>query len=90
MTTRPALTPSELRVLNALPLHATTASIAAAFHVSPNTIKSQLKALYRKLECSSREGAIKTASQLRIIADDDVYGGDRAETFDRARVRVNG
>ena len=70
MEPRPTLTPSELRVLSALPIHTTTAAIAAAFHVSPNTIKSQLKALYRKLECTSREGAIKSASRMRIIADD--------------------
>lgn len=70
MEPRPTLTPSELRVLSALPIHSTTAAIAAAFHVSPNTIKSQLKALYRKLECTSREDAIKSASRMRIIADD--------------------
>ncbi|WP_157001844.1 response regulator transcription factor [Agromyces laixinhei] len=71
MKTRPILTPSELRVLNALPIHSTTAAIATAFHVSPNTIKSQLKALYRKLECSTRDAAIKIASRDRLFVNDD-------------------
>lgn len=64
----PALTPGELRVLNALPLHPTTAAIAASFHVSPNTVKSQLKSIYRKLGCSTREEALKVAIRHRLIA----------------------
>ncbi|KRA24865.1 hypothetical protein ASD65_10840 [Microbacterium sp. Root61] len=64
---RPVLTSSELRVLNALPLHVTTAEIASQFHVSPNTVKSQLKSLYRKLGCTTREDAIKIASRLHLF-----------------------
>lgn len=67
---RPVLTAGEARVLAALPHHRTTADIAAAFHVSPNTIKSQLKSLYRKLDCSTREDAIKTAYRLHLIQGD--------------------
>lgn len=66
---RPVLTHSETRVLNAIPLHPTTAAIAASLHVSPNTIKSQLKSLYRKLGCSSRTEAITIGARLRLIAD---------------------
>jgi DNA-binding CsgD family transcriptional regulator len=72
MHTRPVLTRGELRVLTALPLHQTTAEIATAFHVSPNTIKSQLKALYRKLECSTRDEAIRAAVRHHLIST----GGD--------------
>lgn len=64
---RPNLTHSELRVLNALPVYETTAAIASRFHVSPNTIKSQLKAIYRKLECSTREEAVMIASRFHLI-----------------------
>lgn len=64
----PALTAAELRVLGALSAHTTTAELAAEFHVSPNTIKSQLKSLYRKLDCSSREEAITTASHFHLIS----------------------
>ena len=65
---RPALTGSEARVLGALPVHTTTAELAAAFHVSPNTIKTQLKSLYRKLGCTNRNDAIKVAIRLHLIA----------------------
>lgn len=65
---RPVLTGGELRVLAALTRHGTTAAVASALHVSPNTIKSQLKSLYRKLGCSRREDAIKIASRLHLLA----------------------
>ncbi|GAA1918785.1 hypothetical protein GCM10009775_09170 [Microbacterium aoyamense] len=67
---RPSLTGSEARVLGALPKHPTTAELAAAFHVSPNTIKTQLKSLYRKLGCTNRDDAIKVAARLHLIALD--------------------
>lgn len=63
---RPVLTSGELRVLRALPTHRTTAEIAATFHVSPNTIKSQLKSLYRKLGCSTRDEAIAQAARFHF------------------------
>jgi ATP/maltotriose-dependent transcriptional regulator MalT len=69
MRSRPMLTSGEQRVLNALPSHGTTAEMASAFHVSPNTVKSQLKSLYRKLGCSTREDAIKIASRLHLLVD---------------------
>ncbi|QIK64478.1 helix-turn-helix transcriptional regulator [Leucobacter viscericola] len=71
MRSQPVLTNSERRVLNALLVHSTTASIAAAFHVSPNTVKTQLKSLYRKLDCSTREEAIKAATRLHLIDVED-------------------
>ncbi|SIO29351.1 helix-turn-helix transcriptional regulator [Agromyces cerinus] len=81
MKMRPILTPSELRVLSALPTQPTTAAIASAFHVSPNTIKSQLKALYRKLGCSTRHEAIKIATRHRLL----VHDGE-VDTIDRLAV----
>ncbi len=63
---RPALTNGERRVLAALSDHRTIAEIATAFHVSPNTIKSQLKSVYRKLRCTSREEAIEIAARFRV------------------------
>lgn len=67
---RPALTNGETRVLRALPLHPTTASLASAFQVSPNTIKSQLKSLYRKLGATNRDDAVTVAFRLHLIAPD--------------------
>lgn len=66
---RSALTESERRVLNALPEYVTIADVAAALHVSPNTIKSQLKSLYRKLGCSSRDEAIEIGARFVTVAD---------------------
>lgn len=65
---RPTLTSGELRILNALPAQRSTASIASTFHVSPNTVKSQLRSIYRKLGCSTREEAIRTATRMRLLA----------------------
>lgn len=64
---RPTLTEGELRVLHALPNHHTTAAIASAFHVSPNTVKTQLRSLYKKLGCSSRDEAIDVGTRLQIL-----------------------
>ncbi|WP_460800761.1 response regulator transcription factor [Microbacterium sp. GXF6406] len=64
---RPALTDGERRVLHALSTHGTVSDIAAAFHVSPNTIKSQLKSLYRKLDCTSREEAIEIGARFQPV-----------------------
>ncbi|MDZ8200425.1 LuxR C-terminal-related transcriptional regulator [Microbacterium sp. SSW1-59] len=68
MTERPKLTAGELRVLNALPRHETTAEIASTFHVSPNTVKSQLASLYRKLGCASRDEAVRVAARLNLLS----------------------
>jgi len=71
---RPQLTRGERRVLEALSTYETTAAIAKAFDVSPNTIKSQLHSLYRKLGCSSREAAIQIAQNLHLVAADRQAG----------------
>ena len=63
----PKLTDGEIRVLQALPHHRTTASIAEEFHLSPNTIKTHLQSLYRKLECSSRQEAMQEAARLNLL-----------------------
>lgn len=67
---RPVLTAGEMRVLSALHVHPTTASIASSFHVSPNTIKSQLTSLYRKLGCSSKDDAVKITSRLHLLVSE--------------------
>lgn len=65
---RPSLTSGELRILNALPAQRSTAIMASTFHVSPNTVKSQLRSIYRKLGCSTREEAIRIATRMRLLA----------------------
>lgn len=55
---RPRLTRREREVLESLTEHSTIPELAHALHVSPNTIRSHLKALYQKLGAHSREEAL--------------------------------
>lgn len=57
----PHLTERELVVLHALAKSPETAEIADALVVSRNTVKSQLRSLYRKLGVVSREQALSVA-----------------------------
>ncbi|AYG02318.1 helix-turn-helix transcriptional regulator [Gryllotalpicola protaetiae] len=59
-----ALTESERRVLEALVAHETVADIAAALHVSPNTVKTQLRSVYRKIGVTNRADAVAVGSRL--------------------------
>lgn len=63
----PELTDGEMRVLRALREGHSTAQMATTFHVSPNTIKSQLRAIYRKLGSSSRADALAAAERLHLL-----------------------
>jgi len=45
----------------------TVSEIARELNISPNTLKSHISALYRKLEVTSREDAVATARRLGII-----------------------
>jgi LuxR family transcriptional regulator, maltose regulon positive regulatory protein len=55
------LTPAELRVLRLLPTHLSFPQIAAELFVSPNTVKTQARAAYRKLGVGSRAEAVELA-----------------------------
>lgn len=59
-----ALTMAEIRLLGYLPTHLTYAQIADDLCVSVNTVKSQTKAIFRKLDVESRHDAV-----LRGAAD---------------------
>lgn len=67
---RPRLTAGELRILDALQGSPSTAAMARAFQLSPNTVKSQLRAIYRKLGCSTRSDALIIATRLRLFSDE--------------------
>lgn len=58
------LTPRERVVLDALLAGGNAATIARDQFVSPNTIKSQLRSLYRKLGVSSRAEALAVAHRI--------------------------
>jgi LuxR family maltose regulon positive regulatory protein len=61
------LTPAEVRVLDLLPTHLTFPQIASEMYVSPNTVKSQAQAVYRKLGVTSRREAVEHAAAAGII-----------------------
>ncbi|WP_284253491.1 LuxR family transcriptional regulator [Pseudolysinimonas kribbensis] len=59
--TRVALTRRETEVLEKLSTNASQADIARALSVSTNTVKSQVRSLYRKLGASQRDEALRAA-----------------------------
>ncbi|HEY6541957.1 MAG TPA: LuxR C-terminal-related transcriptional regulator [Ktedonobacteraceae bacterium] len=61
------LSRQELRVLRLLVTGQTYAEMAEALVVSPNTIKSQVGSIYRKLNVRSRLEAYTAAQRLRLI-----------------------
>lgn len=61
------LTKRERVVLAALAEHRSAAGIADALVVSPNTVKSQLRSIYRKLGVSSRRSALAVAVELGLL-----------------------
>jgi LuxR family maltose regulon positive regulatory protein len=60
------LTKAEQRVLDLLPTH-TYRQIAAALYVSPHTVKSHLRSVYRKIGAESRAEALERAVELRLL-----------------------
>jgi LuxR family maltose regulon positive regulatory protein len=62
-----ALTMAELRILRFLPTHLSFREIGGRLHVSTNTVKSQVHAVYRKLDAASRSEAVERASNLGLI-----------------------
>jgi LuxR family transcriptional regulator, maltose regulon positive regulatory protein len=62
-----ALTTAELRVLQFLPTHLSYPEIAARLNVSANTVKTHTRAVYRKLDASSRGEAVAQARGAGLI-----------------------
>src|SRR5947199_1394899 len=63
-----SLTIAELRVLRFLPSHRSFREIGAQLGVSPNTVKTQAHAVYRKLGAASRSEAVVRATQAGLLA----------------------
>jgi LuxR family maltose regulon positive regulatory protein len=53
-----SLTTAELRLMPLLPTHLSLPQIAERLYVSPHTVKTQVKSIYRKLGVSSRAAAV--------------------------------
>jgi LuxR family maltose regulon positive regulatory protein len=62
-----ALTAAELRLLPLLSTHLTVPEIAAELFLSPHTIKSQMKSVYRKLEATTRNQVVTRARELDLL-----------------------
>jgi LuxR family maltose regulon positive regulatory protein len=68
---RPLLEPlseRELAVLRFLPTMLSNAEIAAEMFVSPNTVKTHLKHVYRKLDVADRRQAVRRGRELRLLS----------------------
>ena len=61
------LTEAELRLLPLLATHLSGPEMAAEMSLSPLTIKSELKAIYRKLGASTRTQAVTRARELGLL-----------------------
>lgn len=66
---REALSERERLVLVYVERKLTVAQIAAELFISPNTVKTHLRRLYRKLGVATREEAIRTARSLGLHLD---------------------
>ena len=64
-----SLTTAELRTLQYLPSHLSFREIGERIHVSSNTVKTQARAVYRKLDVSSRAEAVEVARQAGLLGD---------------------
>ena len=62
-----ALTAAELRLLPLLSTHLSFPEIAGELFLSPHTIKSQSRSIYRKLGTSSRSQAVSRARELALL-----------------------
>jgi LuxR family maltose regulon positive regulatory protein len=62
------LSPRELAVLRYLPTMMSNQEIAAELFVSVNTVKTHLKAIYRKLDVADRREAVNRARSLELLA----------------------
>jgi LuxR family transcriptional regulator, maltose regulon positive regulatory protein len=61
------LTERELAVLRLLPTPLSTREVGRQLHVSVNTVRSQVQAIYRKLQVTSRAEAVTEARQLGLL-----------------------
>lgn len=67
---RPRLSSREQVVLRALTSGASLASIATDLTVSQNTVKTQLRSLYRKLGARNRSEAVEKAAEFDLLRSD--------------------
>jgi LuxR family transcriptional regulator, maltose regulon positive regulatory protein len=62
-----ALTAAELRLLPLLTTHLSVPELAAELFLSPHTIKSRMKSIYRKLDATTRHQAVTRAREWGLL-----------------------
>jgi LuxR family transcriptional regulator, maltose regulon positive regulatory protein len=62
------LSPGELRVLRYLPTNLSRPEIATQLSVSPNTVNTQIRSIYAKLQVRDRSSAVQRARELRLLS----------------------
>jgi LuxR family maltose regulon positive regulatory protein len=62
-----ALTAAELRLLPLLTTHMPVPEIAAELFLSPHTVKSEMKSIYRKLGATTRTQAVTRSRELGLL-----------------------
>jgi len=66
-TTDGQLTERELEVLRLLPTELSVSELGKLLYVSPSTIRTHVKSIYRKLGVSSRKKAVQQAHARKLI-----------------------
>jgi LuxR family maltose regulon positive regulatory protein len=61
------LTARELAVLHMLPLRMSNREMAAELYISVNTLKTHVRAIYRKLDVPHRSAAVHRATALQLV-----------------------
>jgi LuxR family transcriptional regulator, maltose regulon positive regulatory protein len=61
------LTARELAVLRMLPLRMSNREMAAQMYISVNTLKTHIRAIYRKLDVAHRSAAVNRARALQLV-----------------------
>jgi LuxR family maltose regulon positive regulatory protein len=61
------LTPREFAVLRMLPLRMSNREMADQLYISVNTIKTHIRAIYRKLDAPHRSAAVRRATALQLV-----------------------
>jgi len=75
----PSLTPREIALARVLPRAGGTAELAEMLSVSPNTVKSQLRSLYRKLGVGNRAEAL-IALSVMVLSEEPAGSRRRGDT----------
>ncbi|GAA1406005.1 hypothetical protein AUR04nite_16850 [Glutamicibacter uratoxydans] len=65
----PRLTAAEARVLQQLATENSHSQMAETLGISPNTLKTQIRQVYRKLNATSRPEAVITGSRLGLVRE---------------------